>query len=506
MFHRSRSVTARAVTAVSRLLFSSCLLVPATALGGDAPAAESDRDEAPWDEADWGEGDDAEGFAAAPSAAASAPPLVPSGPVAEPKRGELAVVGFLRSENALWTERVAGNPWAKLRQSLDASLRYRKEAWRIGASFRAARDLAYRIERDSYSQSTLDAYEEQVLLDEAYGNWSIPHFDLTLGKQVIAWGHADLVSPLDVVSPRDNREPGVADPADLRLGVWASRLDLSLADHRLELLVVHRADFGLRSPVLGPLNALTVLFANATASGVSDVRFVDPAAGWRVGSQQYFARWSFAGPGIDLALYAASALDSFGVLGALEPASSNPSRLNFVVEHPRYGLLAHSGSLASGAWLLEWELATFFRHAFDLAPAEAGQLDAGRLITTQYTGLASVTYSGFAGHTLTLEATDSVFTTSVPLRFPFEHPTYAFRSHHGFLHDDLTVETLFTGFGAKLEYGFLARAELSYAVSDAFRATVGYVTYQPGDDFGFLSGFESHDRFMLNLRYHFALE
>jgi hypothetical protein len=177
MFHRSRSSTAWAVTAASRLLFISSLLVPASALGGAAPAAETngneadgdeaDRDDADWGEADWGEGDDAAGFAAAPSAAASAPPLVPSGPVADPKRGELAVAGFLRSENALWTERLAGNPLAKLRQSLDASLRYRKEAWRIGASFRAARDLAYRIDRDSYSPSTLDAYEERVLLDEA---------------------------------------------------------------------------------------------------------------------------------------------------------------------------------------------------------------------------------------------------------------------------------------------------------------------------------------------------
>jgi hypothetical protein len=406
-------------------------------------------------------------------------------------------------------ERFDSNPLAKARQSFDAHLRYRKGPYRLAASLRAARDLAYRVERNTYTESTLDAYERQILLNEAYGNWSTSHFDIVLGKQIVAWGQGDVLSPIDVVNPRDTREPGLADPIDARLGVWASRAGAQFGVHRVELIAIHRADFGLRSPVFGPFNPLQVLFANAAdpAVVIDDVRYVDQPQGFELASQQYLGRWSFAGPGVDLALYAASALDQFGVLSALEFSVTRPNTLNLVVEHPRYTLLAHSGSAASGPWLFKWEVAGFFGRSFDLEPEATQALELEQRSVTELSAMVGLTHSGISGTTLTLEATDGAVLQNVgPLLFPHNRPAVALRTHHRFLHDDLTLDALFLGIGAWLEWGFLTRIEAAYALSDSLRAGLGYITYQPGDEFGFYSGFVRHDRVMMNLRYDFSLD
>lgn len=53
-------------------------------------------------------------------------------------------------------------------------------------------------------------------LGRAYATVYLGPVDLTVGNQVVAWGSADAVNPVDVLNPRDMTDP-VADPADQRL-------------------------------------------------------------------------------------------------------------------------------------------------------------------------------------------------------------------------------------------------------------------------------------------------
>ncbi|HRQ10181.1 MAG TPA: hypothetical protein PLG36_04110 [Trueperaceae bacterium] len=55
-----------------------------------------------------------------------------------------------------------------------------------------------------------------VRLGRAYATVYLGALDLSLGNQVVAWGSADAVNPVDVVNPRNLSNP-LADPADQRL-------------------------------------------------------------------------------------------------------------------------------------------------------------------------------------------------------------------------------------------------------------------------------------------------
>ena len=120
-----------------------------------------------------------------------------------------------------------------------------------------------------------------------------------------------ILSPTDVVNARDTRDPGMTDLDDLRRPVTMLRLQAFLGNHRLEILGVPEADFGLRSSPEGPYGLMPGL-AEASESPTfvdsqellaqidTDWTHVQPR--WALTQFQAFARWSWRGPGIDLAL------------------------------------------------------------------------------------------------------------------------------------------------------------------------------------------------------------
>ena len=53
--------------------------------------------------------------------------------------------------------------------------------------------------------------------------------------------------------------------------------------------------------------------------------------------------------------------------------------------------------------------------------------------------------------------------------------------------------------------GWLFRGEASYEILDGLKTGLGYVTYQPGDDFGLFYGLHDHDRLFTWLRWDFRV-
>ncbi len=64
-----------------------------------------------------------------------------------------------------------------------------------------------------YDAAAAERFE--VGLGRAYATVYLGPVDLSVGNQIVAWGSADAVNPVDVVNPRDLSNP-VADPADQR--------------------------------------------------------------------------------------------------------------------------------------------------------------------------------------------------------------------------------------------------------------------------------------------------
>jgi hypothetical protein len=70
-------------------------------------------------------------------------------------------------------------------------------------------------------------YEPEANLLEGYLALHLPHADLRIGKQIVAWGRADGINPTDNLTPRNYRVLLPFDE-DQRFGTWAARLDTYL--------------------------------------------------------------------------------------------------------------------------------------------------------------------------------------------------------------------------------------------------------------------------------------
>ena len=110
--------------------------------------------------------------------------------------------------------------------------------------------------RDSYSPEELDSDEYLIQLRDAYMKLSFDTWELVAGQQIVTWGEGDVLSPIDVVNTRDQREPGLADLDDIRVPALSTRLSYFFKGARYELVVVHFPHYGMRPPPFGEFSPL----------------------------------------------------------------------------------------------------------------------------------------------------------------------------------------------------------------------------------------------------------
>jgi len=493
--------------------------------GGDAAGWDDPDDAAGFgssdDNAGFGDGDDAAGFGetsgdsnVAPSSSSSAPDSA----------GSLVAKGFLRSRVGLWAERFDDNPLAKARQSADVDVRYQ---WRGQAGDTAVGlrlvgavhleyDAAYLIDRERFDEATLDAYESQIIGGETFAALSLGPLELTAGRQIVAWGHGNLLSPVDVVNPRDNREPGLSDLDDIRLAVLATRAGLFLGAHRLEAMVVHESFFGLRPAPLSEFSPLRAMITeDPTIAPIIEgrtLRYSSVPDRFATGASQYFGRWSYNGS-VDLSFYAASVLDKQGVTTLPAGANRVDNTITIPLYHPRYTLVGHSGAMPAGNFVVRWEAAAELDRPFLGTDVANETFNLEILERDQVIGMLGFTYAGIDNGQIDIEAQQAyVFDnpdrdgTSLQLLVPAEQPYFAAQYTQSFLRETLRITVVGTVFGATTFLGALGRAEISYDVRDDWQLGLGYVTYLPAKEtIGPLYGLTTHDRIFASLRYDFLL-
>jgi hypothetical protein len=424
----------------------------------------------------------------------------------------------VRSQWGLWLERLSDNPFARGRQSVDGAAESARGGLSVGFGVHAEYDLAYRHRRARFDRATLEEYESQLYLRDTFVSLEKGPLRLYVGRRAFAWGEGDLLSVLDVVVPRDMREPGLADIQDLRLPVLMTTIALQAGYHRLELIAVHEAHFGLRSPPRGPFSPIAPSPVIAE-QGFQDVFLDDREAGFHARTQQFFARWSFRGPGFDFALYAASGLDQLGIIdggrakfaaeidptvvppGSAPPPAA-PDSFTILLHHPRYKLLGASSSLPFGSWLLKAEAVATFGNRVNVL--DQSPLGFGSERTAVVGGMLGLGFSGISHAFMTAELS-KVWLPAVDgeLLFPLAAPAFAVRYTQSFLRDDLSVELVGSSVGVDPAYGLVARAGVSYRLFDSSSAGLGAITYQPTSRRSFISRFDTNDQLYLRLRQDF---
>lgn len=428
----------------------------------------------------------------------------------------------MRSDWGLWTERLKTNPFAKGRQSLDLRFDYanKAEGFKAHASVYGAYDFAYLNQRSSYRKPTLDAYEWLVQIRETYMALEVGAFELTFGRLISAWGEGDILGVLDVVNPRDLREPGQADLDDIRLPVLSSRIGYFNGAHRVEGLVIHEAYFGLLAPPLGFYSPFPGFFSQAGGFSAAQLGF-DPNAmlatknvyyrhhpeRFNVNNQQFLARWVYRGSGIDLGLYAASVLQQQGVvvLPTLSPEILLPDNVYIDLEHPRYTMVGHSGALPYKAWLLKWELGFDFNKSFNTGHINVIPPVIETHRSHLFNSMIGLTYTGLTDTVLTAEIQKSVLLKDVDnLLIAVERPYMAFRGEHRFFRGLIRFSLVALILGFRAEQGALIRGNMIYAFRDGMNLSMGYISYLPGKNLGPFAGFTTHDRFLLQYRWDFT--
>ncbi len=479
----------------------------------EPPAAEPPAPEAtPVD--DWGESNDEDGWGDDTDEAGFADTTTETDEAAD---RPWTFSGYLRSQEALWVQRLTTEPVALVRQTAELTVDLSWNEIRARATVHGEVDPKWLL-TDQYDD-VARTYGWRLEPRELWVGTSYGPVELTAGRQVVAWGEGLVLSPTDVVNARDNRDPGMTDIADLRRPVTMLRVQAFLNTHRFEVMYVPEADFGLRSSPEGPYGLMPGLAANAESPDFVDAEellakidtsWEDVQPRWALNQWQVFGRWTWRGPGFDLALYGASLLDKQGVLSTPEdPYLLDVTELAIPLDHQRYTFAGFSAPAVVRSFAFRTVVAAEWGRRYIagdliLATNDGPMVTAARTERAVYTAMLGLTWTGVKNLRVDAEASRGYLPRGrTNLTMPVGETQYALRVSYLMLDERLSLDALAAGLGTRLEYGFVASLAATYEVKDGFHATLGYVTYQPSDLVGPLIGMDTHDRLFAQVKYSF---
>ncbi|TNE92418.1 MAG: hypothetical protein EP330_01830 [Deltaproteobacteria bacterium] len=459
------------------------------------------------DEDDWGEGDDGWGDDDAigfPSdSSAPAPPPTRESPI--------RLGGTVVSTDVMWLQRLKDEPYASSRKSFDPHLRIVEDKLRVEVSLHFEADARYLAEGEDLDDATWEVYAYQAAPRLLFADVEVrPGLVVSAGRQIVSWGEGVVLSPLDVINPADQRDPGLGDPDDFKLPILMGRVDGRIGDHELDAIVVPEAFFGYVPNPTGPYGALDDLLAEANIPPEMlepyTIRYQHGQRGTDPRNFEVYGRWRYFGRGFDLGLYAASLLDDAGliVFQDVSDGLGTNENVDIVLDHRRFTLLGHSGTaLPHEDLLVRWELTAELDRWFttyESTPAPTF----GEAQASMARGMIGLQYNGLPRTTIDLEATKGLFFERPRgLTFDVDTEIFALRVTHDELRERLEMTVLAMLLGADLLYGGAVRAEVNYEVADGLRAGLGVVLTYPGDERGPLYGLDEHHRAFARARYEF---
>lgn len=497
-----------AATHIERFPDSVTLWLPVQAPGQDAGQTESPLEGSSEDEwSDFGSGfadasgnlvgDDALGFGTGSTQLGSSSESNKTSP--------LSIIGNIRSSSAFWLEQSDPVP-AKARQSLDLSLRYRGKSWRIQATAHAEYDFAYLMSPEKYDQPTQEIYQWDINSRELIAAISLGDFELSFGRQIVAWGEGMILSPLDLVNPRDSREPGQVALEDIRLPLLSTRLGWFYENHRVELLLNHETEWGYRPAPLSPFSPVQQVLEDSVLGQIANDRDFVYSHGQKrfdIQNQEAFLRWQYTGEFMDISFYGASLLDRQGTLD-IDPNTmlSSPNALTLGLDHRRYWMIGHSAILPIADWTIRWEAGLDLNRSANTGSAEQLGTETLHLMNL----MTSVTYSGIDALSITLELWQPLALNPPDnLFYDLEQTGSALLISYTALREKLQLNAVGVVIGLSDSASWMARMDVKYSLEDDWTVGLGVITYQPGNAMSPFSGLTRHDQILLEASWDFQI-
>ena len=381
----------------------------------------------------------------------------------------------------------------RLDLKLDADLAAGWKA-RLGAS--GYHDLAYQINgRDNYTTETLDEYESEARLKEAYILGSpLDSVDIKIGRQIVAWGRSDNIRVTDVLNPMDVREPGMVDIEDIREPLTMTRLDWYFGDWSVTGIAIHEIKFNFMPPYGSEFYPLTTPMPREEI----------PAS--TAQNTEYGLELAGIFPGFDISFYLADFYDDNFSLRSMPMVMAQPQvypppegSVPFILVHDRLKMAGMAMNKSLGNFMVKMEAAWLDGFTFPQTGEKKFQ---------RYDGLLGVEYTGY---------TETVISWEIAARHIPEHvaaiadaplgvdPTVwqmALRYSQDFMHQTLHLQALVSVTGLDAAGGAFERVQLKYDIMDSMSTTVGVVAFQAGESAFFLNA-GNNDRAFLEVKYSF---
>lgn len=324
-------------------------------------------------------------------------------------------------------------------------------------------------------------------LDEAYVDRVGDGWDLRLGRQVVIWGRADGLRIVDRVSPSDLSESLTRELDEVHLGVDALRLRTLNETSQWELIwaprfrpgKAPRGVWALPSPVPEGAN---VVYAPTKRPGRA------PADGVLA------ARWSYYGPGLDLAV---SLLHTWEDLPSLERRRSvdGTGTTTLAPRHHRLTLLGLEFARPWRSFVFRSEAVYGWGRRHEPARWDA---DLYRKDFVQW--MAGVDWTPEAEWTLTAQVADEwILDHETGMAAAAHSPVVTVGLTTTFLRETLKLSNLL--YWRPEEEGFYNRFSLDYALTDRFHASAGLDLFT--GEKGVFAAYEENDQLWIKLKYSF---
>ena len=379
--------------------------------------------------------------------------------------------------------------------------------WQVRAEALGWYDFAYRIQgRSDYNGAVLDVYEWQVDTGELYITGPLhDNLDITVGRKIVNWGRSDTFRVVDVVSPLDNKEPGLVDIEDLRRPKAMVKLDAIRGPWSAQLLVIpeHRYD---RQPPIGS-DFIPDIFASQGLGGSAEIDDRSDFTGVPGFAAKFDGRFS----GWDFSLYGAYLDETSRIIDSDGTPNGLQSEAN------RIGMLGAAGNVTRGAFLLKAEFAWLSdtRTLRILVPAttippfpsllstERDRIDS--MVGIEWYGPDQLTIALEIVSRQLLDHPDASNNDAFPSVFEF-NPASGYetglRISRPFFRERLDVTLLGIGFGERLQDGGLFRASADFELTDSWKIEGGWLVFFGGPR-QTLGAFDSNDRVYAEAKYSF---
>ena len=295
-------------------------------------------------------------------------------------------------------------------------------------------------------------------LREAYGYYSDEHFDLRVGRQIIAWGVADGLRLTDIVSPMDYTEFLAQDYDDIRIPVGGLRLRYSREKWCAEVVAVPVASF------------FELPTDNQNPWSVGPIPIGEEPS-YRFCNMEYGGRLSFFLSGIDFSL------------SALHTWNKQPVICGGMGQYRRMTMLGADCSIPAGQFVVRGEVAEYLDEAQTF----------GRAASTN----ALLGVDWYAGNDWSLSAQYAhKYVASGENR---NSGLASFRISKDLLRNTLALQSF--AYIDVTNGGIYNRLSADYAINDQLHATLGYDFFQA--DRGSFTVYDKNSEVFVKMKYSF---